>query len=147
MFKPYREDPRLRPKSLQSIDIDPRCEFMQSGNKGKYEKQFAEMWVQCYPELDLVSQARLSDDTLHKIDFLHWETKTIIEIDGGVFMRKGCGGRHGSGGNYRKDGIAAYLGYAVFRFTSNQIASMDKNKDFSGLQIVVETIKRRWIDG
>ena len=58
-----------------------------------------------------------------RADFSHPESRTLIEIEGGIFMRKG--GRHNRGGGYAKDAEkyleAAMHGWTVLRLTEKQL--------------------------
>ena len=58
-----------------------------------------------------------------RADFAHLPTCTLIEIEGGIFMRKG--GRHNRGGGYAKDAEkyleAAIHGWTVLRLTEKQL--------------------------
>lgn len=143
MYTLYREDPRPAPLGLTPNQIDPRCEFFKKETL-KFEKWFAEMWVHCYPHYHLHTQVRLCDETSHKADFMHWPTKTIIEIDGGTYSGRNFGGGHGAGKNYKKDGIAAYLGFAVFRITTTTVRENYKKQQFEFLEIIAATIRRRY---
>lgn len=58
-----------------------------------------------------------------RADFSHPESRTLIEIEGGIFMRKG--GRHNRGIGYAKDAekyLEAFLGgWKVIRLTEKQL--------------------------
>jgi very-short-patch-repair endonuclease len=58
-----------------------------------------------------------------RADFAHLPTRTLIEIEGGIFMRKG--GRHTRGAGYAKDAEkyleAAMEGWTVLRLTERQL--------------------------
>lgn len=58
-----------------------------------------------------------------RADFAHLPTRTLIEIEGGIFMRKG--GRHTRGAGYAKDAEkyleAAMAGWTVLRLTERQL--------------------------
>lgn len=140
----YREDPRPRPKTVLPTGIDPRVEFSGDPNKGQdYERQFAKMWVETYPDIDLYVQIRISDDRLHRADFCHWPTKTLIEIDGGTWMRGSRQRAHGGSGDAEKSRIAAALGFVTLRFTKDDVKAMWKSGSRSELALVEKTIRRR----
>ena len=56
-------------------------------------------------------------------DFAHLPSRTLIEIEGGIFSRKG--GRHNRGAGYAKDAEkyleAAMAGWTVLRLTEKQL--------------------------
>ena len=58
-----------------------------------------------------------------RADFSHPESRILIEIEGGIFMRKG--GRHNRGIGYAKDAEkyleAAMEGWTVLRLTEKQL--------------------------
>lgn len=58
-----------------------------------------------------------------RADFAHMGSRTLIEIEGGIFMR--TGGRHTRGGGYAKDAEkyleAVLLGWTVLRLTERQL--------------------------
>ena len=58
-----------------------------------------------------------------RADFAHLESRTLIEIEGGIFMR--AGGRHTRGTGYAKDAEkyleAALAGWTVIRLTEKQL--------------------------
>lgn len=136
-YRRYREDPRPRLENLENLEIDPRCKL-----DSKYEKQFAEMWVTTFPDIDLYTQIRLCDDTTHRFDFFHWPSQTAIEIDGAAFAGRNRSS-HNGGSNYRKDAIATYLGIAVIRITSTEIRDMYKSGDRQKLYLIAAIIERR----
>ena len=60
---------------------------------------------------------------LWRADFAHLPTRTLIEIEGGIFMKKG--GRHNRGAGYAKDAEkyleATLAGWTVLRLTGKQL--------------------------
>ena len=58
-----------------------------------------------------------------RADFAHLESRTLIEIEGGIFMR--AGGRHTRGSGYAKDAEkyleAVLAGWRVIRLTERQL--------------------------
>jgi hypothetical protein len=58
-----------------------------------------------------------------RADFAHVSSRTLIEIEGGIFMRQG--GRHNRGGGYARDAEkyleAVLAGWAVVRLTEKQL--------------------------
>ena len=58
-----------------------------------------------------------------RADFAHLPSRTLIEIEGGIFMRRG--GRHTRGAGYAKDAEkyleAVMAGWTVLRLTERQL--------------------------
>ena len=54
-------------------------------------------------------------------DFAHMPTRTLIEIEGGIFMRKT--GRHNRGAGYAKEAEKGYSAFSVVLFTITLLAS------------------------
>jgi hypothetical protein len=58
-----------------------------------------------------------------RADFAHLESRTLMEIEGGIFMR--AGGRHTRGSGYANDAEkyleAALAGWRVLRLTERQL--------------------------
>jgi very-short-patch-repair endonuclease len=58
-----------------------------------------------------------------RADFAHMESRTLIEIEGGIFLPGG--GRHNRGGGYAKDAEkyleAVLAGWTVIRLTDKQL--------------------------
>ena len=67
--------------------------------------------------------ARRSATRRWRADFAHLPTRTLIEIEGGIFMRRG--GRHTRGAGYAKDAEkyleAVMAGWTVLRLTERQL--------------------------
>ena len=73
-----------------------------------------------------------------RFDYCHVETKTAVEVEGGVWTR----GRHTRGkgfiGDMDKYNAAAELGYAVLRYTTDQ---MNKAETYEQIRRVIENRK------
>jgi very-short-patch-repair endonuclease len=58
-----------------------------------------------------------------RADFAHMQSRTLIEIEGGIFLPGG--GRHNRGGGYAKDAEkyleAVLAGWTVIRLTAHQL--------------------------
>jgi very-short-patch-repair endonuclease len=86
------------------------------------ESKFLLLWrVSQGPPLE--REFRFHPDRKWRADFSHPESRTLIEIEGGIFMRKG--GRHTRGAGYAKDAEkyleAAMAGWTVLRLTEKQL--------------------------
>lgn len=87
------------------------------------EMQFAQLWVELFPETDLHFQYPLEGHALSKWDFAHVQSKTGIEIHGGINQaNSGHRSRKGVQQDMRKQQRAANLGWAYV-----PIASADVN--------------------
>jgi very-short-patch-repair endonuclease len=70
-----------------------------------------------------------------RADFAHMESRTLIEIEGGIFLPGG--GRHNRGGGYAKDAEkyleAVLAGWTVIRLTDKQleIGSIERIASFT----------------
>jgi len=70
-----------------------------------------------------------------RADFAHMESRTLIEIEGGIFLPGG--GRHNRGGGYAKDAEkyleAVLAGWTVIRLTEKQleIGSIERIASFT----------------
>lgn len=90
--------------------------------RSNLEDRFAFLWR--------VAQGPLLEREFHfhptrkwRSDFAHLASRTLIEIEGGIFARKG--GRHNRGAGYAKDAEkyleAAMGGWTVLRLTEKQL--------------------------
>lgn len=98
------------------------------------EIQFAQLWVEMHPEIDLHSEYRFSPPRRYRWDFCHPESKIAIEIQGGVWMRRG--GHSGGTGvikDYEKLCLAAAHGWRVFLLADSMICQ-------EYLELIAQTI-------
>lgn len=84
------------------------------------EKRFDALWKALHgPPLE--KEVRFCPTRKWRADFLHAESRTLIELEGGVF----CGGRHTRGRGFVADCEkyleAWHLGYTVLRLTAPQL--------------------------
>lgn len=91
-------------------------------SQSRLESRFLFLWrVAGGPPLE--REVRFHPTRRWRADFAHLPTRTLIEIEGGIFMRKG--GRHNRGGGYAKDAEkyleAAMQGWTVLRLTEKQL--------------------------
>jgi hypothetical protein len=86
------------------------------------EQQFADLWLDLYPDIDLHSEYRFSPPRRYRWDFCHLESKVAIEIQGGVWMGKsGHSGGTGLVKDYEKLCLAAARGWRVFLLADSMI--------------------------
>ena len=97
------------------------------------ESKFLLLWrVAQGPPLE--REFRFHPDRKWRADFSHPESRTLIEIEGGIFMRRG--GRHNRGGGYARAAekyLEAVLGgWRVIRLTEKQleIGTIERIADF-----------------
>ncbi len=86
------------------------------------EDEFYVLWKEC-SIISLIKQYPVTKEIgrKHKADFVHLETKIMIEIEGGTWTN----GRHVRGIGYAKDcekyNLCTFLGWKIIRLTSNMI--------------------------
>ena len=88
----------------------------------KLESRFLLLWrVAQGPPLE--REVRFHASRRWRADFAHIESRTLIEIEGGIFIPGG--GRHNRGGGYAKDAEkyleAVLAGWTVIRLTARQL--------------------------
>jgi very-short-patch-repair endonuclease len=88
----------------------------------KLESQFLFLWrVAQGPALE--REVKFHPTRKWRADFGHLESRTLIEIEGGIYLAGG--GRHNRGGGYAKDAEkyleAALAGWRVLRLTAAQL--------------------------
>lgn len=90
----------------------------------KLESKFLFLW-RCLNGPSLEREYRFHPDRKWRADFAHLASRTLIEIEGGIFMR--AGGRHSRGSGYSKDAEkyleAAFSGWRVIRLTERQLST------------------------
>lgn len=90
--------------------------------RSKLESRFLFLWrVAQGPPLE--REFRFHPDRKWRADFAHVASRTLIEIEGGIFLPGG--GRHNRGGGYSRDAEkyleAALAGWTVLRLTRTQL--------------------------
>jgi very-short-patch-repair endonuclease len=88
----------------------------------RLESRFLFLWrVAQGPPLE--REVKFHPSRRWRADFAHLESRTLIEIEGGIFLAGG--GRHNRGSGYAKDAEkyleAALLGWRVLRLTRAQL--------------------------
>ena len=90
--------------------------------QSRLESKFLFLWrVAGGPPLE--REVRFHTSRRWRADFAHLESRTLIEIEGGIYLAGG--GRHNRGGGYAKDAEkyleAALAGWRVLRLTAVQL--------------------------
>lgn len=94
--------------------------------------KFALLWAEAATGAPLTAEHRFHASRRWRFDFACIPAKVAIEIEGGTWAGKPCkvcgqrsGGRHNRGAGFANDcekyREAAYLGWLVFRFPSEQV--------------------------
>ena len=88
----------------------------------RLESKFLLLWrVAQGPPLE--REVKFHSSRRWRADFAHMESRTLIEIEGGIFLPGG--GRHNRGGGYAKDAEkyleAVLAGWTVIRLTERQL--------------------------
>ena len=88
----------------------------------RLESKFLLLWrVAQGPPLE--REVKFHSSRRWRADFAHMESRTLIEIEGGIFLPGG--GRHNRGGGYAKDAEkyleAVLAGWTVIRLTEKQL--------------------------
>jgi very-short-patch-repair endonuclease len=88
----------------------------------RLESRFLFLWrVAQGPPLE--REVKFHPSRRWRADFAHLDSRTLIEIEGGIFLAGG--GRHNRGSGYAKDAEkyleAALLGWTVLRLTRTQL--------------------------
>jgi very-short-patch-repair endonuclease len=87
------------------------------------EVQFAQIWLDRYPFIDLHSEHRFAPPRRYRLDFAHLPTKIGVELNGGTWMTRSG---HSGGTGLRKDAkkycCLAANGWRVFVLTSDMVS-------------------------
>jgi hypothetical protein len=87
----------------------------------KLELKFINLWQQLHPSIKLISEVKLIPNRRFRFDFVHMDSKTAIELNGGNFIN----GRHtrpvALNNEYEKMNLALLNGYQVFILSSQMI--------------------------
>lgn len=101
----------------------------------KLELQFEQLWVDLYPDIDLEAEVQLIPNRKFRFDYVHFISKTAIEINGGNWNY----GRHCRPQSllkeYEKINLAQLLGFNVFILSGEMINDtwLQKIGDFINL--------------
>lgn len=107
--------------------------------KSHLETDFAALWKQMFPHIELEHDTRFTDERRYRMDFLHRESKTAIEIHGAIWKGKEGGHTSGTGitRDCEKNNLAIKGGWVVFTLTDKHM------RDGETLQGIAETIEKR----
>ena len=53
------------------------------------EREFATLWVELYPTIDLHHEHQFIPPRRFRFDFAHLPTRTAIELQGGIWVKSG----------------------------------------------------------
>jgi very-short-patch-repair endonuclease len=98
--------------------VEQALEAMQPNNA--LAAKFEHLWAE-WGGLPLTKEYKFSSARRWRADYCHTDTRTIIELEGGIYS----GGRHVRAEGYRSDvekyNAAAMLGYTVLRLGTGQV--------------------------
>lgn len=105
------------------------------------ETRFFQKWIKLHPFIELCDQYKFSNIRKFRADFAHIESKTLIEIQGGIWSNAKSGHNSGTGLERDFDKIcqAQMEGWSIFLLSSNMI-----NKGY--LDKIAFTIKDRLLN-
>ncbi len=87
----------------------------------KLEGKFHTLWQQQFAEIELEFDVRFLEERRFRADFLHRESKTIIEVQGGTWIKGG----HSTGTGMKRDAtkslLAANEGWQIIPLTSGML--------------------------
>lgn len=88
------------------------------------ERNFVLLWESAYPDIDLLSEYCGVKGRKFRFDFAHPPTKTAIEIQGGIYLRRG--GHNSAAGlhrDYEKLNLAQSQGWTVFQLSADMVTN------------------------
>jgi hypothetical protein len=87
----------------------------------KLELKFLDLWQHLHPSIELIPEVKLIPQRRFRFDFVHLNSKTAIELNGGNFIN----GRHtrpvALNNEYEKMNLALLNGYRVFILSSQMV--------------------------
>jgi hypothetical protein len=125
MRKPYQ-----RKRKTEVLDPDPKdnerlnVDLMnQLSNRSELEIEFALLWDELYPNIDLHTDYRFCPGRKLEMDFAQLDSKVGIEIQGGIYSHTRTG--HSSATGLERDYEKAYLalinGWILFPLSPKMI--------------------------
>jgi very-short-patch-repair endonuclease len=97
----------------------------------KLELKFINLWRSLHPSIELISEVKLIPKRRFRFDFVHMDSKTAIELNGGNFIN----GRHtrpvALNNEYEKMNLALLNGYQVFTLSNQMINEKWVNEIYS----------------
>lgn len=112
--------------------IDPRWE-----PASDLELQFAQVWVDAFPDADLYTEYRFSETRKFRFDFCNPDAMVAIELQGGIWVNGGHSTGAGISSDYEKINHAQSLGWQVFLLTA------DNYHDLAQLAAIARCIELR----
>jgi very-short-patch-repair endonuclease len=102
------------------------------------EWQFEQLWVELYPDIELWAEQRLIPGRGYRFDFVHFDARVAIEIQGQIWVK----GRHNTGtgliSSYQKLNLANSRGWQVFQLSEELITEQ-------WLKLIADTITNKTI--
>lgn len=102
------------------------------------ELLFDHWWEFYFPDIDLDAEKCLIPDRDFRFDYVHYDAKVAIEINGGIWMKGNSAHSSGEGiqRDYEKNNLAIAAGYSTFWLSGDMI-----NEEW--LTIIANTIRDR----
>ena len=85
------------------------------------EREFADLWVELYPTIDLHHEHQFIPPRRFRFDFAHLPTKTAIELQGGIWVKSGHNTGTGLLRDYKKLNLATSMGWRVFMLAREMV--------------------------
>ncbi|MEN9566322.1 MAG: hypothetical protein RLZZ69_1518 [Cyanobacteriota bacterium] len=95
-------------------------------NRSSLERKFDILWNKVNPDLDLEIERMLIPGRRYRTDYLHTNTKTVIEVHGGEFMS--VGGHKTAKGiseDAKKQNALVILGYKPFVLHTSMVNGVE----------------------
>jgi hypothetical protein len=87
------------------------------------ELKFDELWNSLYPDVDLDTEIQLIPRRKFRFDYVHYASKTAIELNGGIFINGGHTGGRSQIRDYKKNLLAMMEGYVVITLGTDMITT------------------------
>lgn len=94
--------------------IDPNWE-----PASQLELDFAQLWVDTFPEIDLYTEHQFDPSRKFRFDFCSKVAKVAIELQGGIWVEGGHSTGSGISRDYEKMNLAQSQGWQVFLLTAD----------------------------
>ncbi len=100
------------------------------------ELEFESIWNSLYPEIDLYPEQRIIPNRRFRFDYVNFNAKVAIEINGQIWHKGGHSSGNGLIRDYQKNNLAIAHGFVVFQLSSEMIEN-------DWLKIIAQTIQER----
>lgn len=87
----------------------------------RLETKFITLWRSLHPSIELESEVLLIPTRKYRVDFAHLISKTVIEVQGGVWGRGAHSTGKGLNRDYEKYNFLQLEGFSVFQLSSDMI--------------------------